>query len=363
LQLICRHPQGYLDTTLTSLVQDIGSKRTGDSQPVICLMGWSPILQNHQLQTLMDVVEIVDFCDCFTQLELVSRALTKDPDRAKTAVEWRARRVLSDGISPVTTELRSLLSQREQSKRKLTSDDRDTVSKAIERFESNRDRMRYHEYLAAGYPITTESRVTPADAGEDRRLEEWQSRIEEAADDIETIGRPNDADLLRNKGPLSSEYLDLSAKWTPEASGLKSLLHEWANRLEGVELVVTRTTGDGNLGDSQPPTGSELPIEAELLKIAMEKCQKAQVNAWRLQQYAIQRNGEFKSLPATYEWILKNFQCDAEDIPNELRGYDLPSEATWKRHVTAVRKATGTNVNSRRQGRPHGSTIMKQSEV
>lgn len=105
------------------------------------------------------------------------------------------------------------------------------------------------------------------------------------------------------------------------------------------------------------------PEEARLLAIAQKKCQPSEVKAWLAQQYAIQRNGEFKNLPPTFDWLKEHFESFAEDVPEDLRGYKLPSLETWCRQVTAVRKATDTNVNAPRAGRSHGPSIVKVGEI
>jgi hypothetical protein len=106
-----------------------------------------------------------------------------------------------------------------------------------------------------------------------------------------------------------------------------------------------------------------LPLEATHLAIAKDKCQPAEVKAWLIEQYAIQKNGSFKNLPATFAWLEDHFEPDGEDVPTGLRGYELPNRETWSRQVRAVRKATGTNVNAPRAWRSHGSSIVKEVEI
>ncbi|NQV24331.1 MAG: hypothetical protein HQ518_08170 [Rhodopirellula sp.] len=104
--------------------------------------------------------------------------------------------------------------------------------------------------------------------------------------------------------------------------------------------------------------------DAEVQKLAKELCEWEQYLAWLAEQYAIWRNGTFKDLPRTYVWLEDNFDRFAEDIPNDLRGYILPKkESTWKRRVGAVRKATKTNVKSSRKGRPHGKSVVMDSDL
>jgi hypothetical protein len=114
---------------------------------------------------------------------------------------------------------------------------------------------------------------------------------------------------------------------------------------------------------NDPPNDDSLPPEAALLKIAKEKCKNSEVKAWVSEQHAIRNHGEFKNLPLTYEWLSENFDDSAEDLPDDLRGYELPSDGTWKRHVRAVRKATDTQVNRSRKGREHGGSVVGESDI
>jgi hypothetical protein len=67
---------------------------------------------------------------------------------AERWVEDRLRMLLDGKVGRVIGGLRQTLT-----KRKLTGSHRTTVREVIGYFDGNRSRMRYDEYLAAGYPI------------------------------------------------------------------------------------------------------------------------------------------------------------------------------------------------------------------
>lgn len=55
-----------------------------------------------------------------------------------------------------------------------------------------------------------------------------------------------------------------------------------------------------NAGSEETPPQADnehLPPEADILALAQEKCQAAQVKAWLIEQYAIRNVGTFKNLP------------------------------------------------------------------
>ena len=77
-------------------------------------------------------------------------SLTSEPRSTKVHqwVEERLRRLLEGKVDAVIRGMRYQATQRG-----LKGQERKTVRGAAEYFERNRDRMKYDEYLAAGYPI------------------------------------------------------------------------------------------------------------------------------------------------------------------------------------------------------------------
>ena len=51
-----------------------------------------------------------------------------------------------------------------------------------------------------------------------------------------------------------------------------------------------------------------------------------------------------------------------EDTPG-LADYRLPKFYTWTRHLRAARKALGDTKYTKRQGRPHGKSIVRENEI
>ena len=90
---------------------------------------------------------------CFTSWNGCGRwpgvSLTNEPEaQAHQWVEERLKRLLEGKVDAVIRGLRYQATQRG-----LKGEKRKTVRGAAEYFERNRDRMKYDEYLAAGYPI------------------------------------------------------------------------------------------------------------------------------------------------------------------------------------------------------------------
>jgi hypothetical protein len=177
-----------------------------------------------------------------------------------------------------------------------------------------------------------------------------------------------------NVPPSEFEHRDYTSFKNGETSALSrdelTLQHAVANltKVLSNQLPAAPVSPPDAAGTSEAENLSEvnyddLPPEAKRLAIARDKCQPAEVKAWLIEQYAIQKHGSFKKLPATFAWIEEHFEPFGEDVPIDLRGYELPNLVTWRRQVTAARKATGTNVNAPRAGRPHGSSIVKVSDL
>jgi hypothetical protein len=70
---------------------------------------------------------------------------------------------------------------------------------------------------------------------------------------------------------------------------------------------------------------------------------------------AIRRNAALNDADdeEVYAWLKDNIEI----------GEALPSFATWRRYVTEVRKATGTNKHTSRKGRTAGMSIVRQDQI
>lgn len=52
-----------------------------------------------------------------------------------------------------------------------------------------------------------------------------------------------------------------------------------------------------------------------------------------------------------------------EDGQGELTDYRLPAEGTWRRYLGKARQALGEQKYTRRRGRPHGKSIVRQDQI
>ena len=138
-------------SVFTWLEHEVETRRQCESRPVICLMDGEHALWDRKSDLLGEgVIEILDFWHFLDRLRQVSKALTSTEAEADVFLEERLRRVLEGGLGRVMGGLRQMLKTR-----RLRKADRETVESALTYFQNNRDRMRYDEYLAAGYPIAS----------------------------------------------------------------------------------------------------------------------------------------------------------------------------------------------------------------
>jgi hypothetical protein len=118
-------------------------------KPVVCLMDGEEALWDEGLAWFEDAVGILDI---FHVLErLWGAAHCFHPEGSEAAEEFvnrRLRRLLEGQVAGVIRGLRQMAT-----KRRLKGSRRATVERAAGYLEKNQERMRYDEYLAAGYPI------------------------------------------------------------------------------------------------------------------------------------------------------------------------------------------------------------------
>ena len=147
-------PETVIDGRLavfTWLETEIESRRRDGSMPVVCLMDGEQKLWARKAELLEeDVIEVLDFWHFQHRLREVSKIFTTTDAQAEKFLEARLRRVLEGEINGVIHSLRCLLTRR-----KLRGEKRQTVESAITYFNNNRHRLRYDQYIAAGYPIAS----------------------------------------------------------------------------------------------------------------------------------------------------------------------------------------------------------------
>jgi hypothetical protein len=122
------------------------------SKPVIFLSDGEQALHDRQSEYLPEkVVCILDVFHVLERLWKVAWCFFEEGTQKRQAHQWveeRLRRLLEGKVDAVIRGLRYQATQRG-----LKGPKRKTVRDAAEYFARNRDRMKYDEYLAAGYPI------------------------------------------------------------------------------------------------------------------------------------------------------------------------------------------------------------------
>jgi hypothetical protein len=153
-------PSAY--RTWTWMAQEVTARwQTG--QPLICLMDGQPVLWEAADACLTDFiedkrqagkplvqVEILDIMHVSTYVWKAAKAFHGHKEHQEAFAQDRLLRILRGEVAGVITGLRRMASQRN-----LTGQALKDVTTACNYFEKNRQRMRYDEYLQAGYPIAS----------------------------------------------------------------------------------------------------------------------------------------------------------------------------------------------------------------
>ena len=153
-------PSAYL--TWAWIAQQVTARRQS-GQPIVRLMDGQPILLEAANACLVDVVEklrdsgevqllvdILDIIHVSGYLWKAAKAFYNHKEFQEAFVEERMLRILHGEVSGVLTGMRRMASQRN-----LKGEALKAVTTASNYFEKNAERMRYDEYLKAGYPIAS----------------------------------------------------------------------------------------------------------------------------------------------------------------------------------------------------------------
>lgn len=127
--------------------------RRREGQPMVCLMDGQRSLWTSCATHLPrgDVVEVLDFLHATSYLWDAAYLFHAEGSAAASAfVRDRTLRLLRGEVGYVIGGLRQMAT-----KRGLSAAKRKTLTRICNYFHRNRDRMRYDEYLAAGYPIAS----------------------------------------------------------------------------------------------------------------------------------------------------------------------------------------------------------------
>jgi hypothetical protein len=134
------------------LADELCRRNPEGTKPVVFLSDGERALHDRQREYLPEGVTcILDLLHVMERLWKVAWCLFEEGTQKAQAEQWvedRLRMLLDGKIGYVIGGLRQTLT-----KRKLKGTRRKTMREVIGYFDGNRSRMRYDEYLAAGYPI------------------------------------------------------------------------------------------------------------------------------------------------------------------------------------------------------------------
>jgi hypothetical protein len=134
------------------LADEVIRRNPQGSKPVIFLSDGERALHDRQSKYLPEkTICILDLFHVMERLWKVAWCFFEERTQKRAAHQWveeRLKRLLEGKVAAVIRGLRCQATQRG-----LKGQQRKTVRDAVEYFERNRDRMKYDEYLAAGYPI------------------------------------------------------------------------------------------------------------------------------------------------------------------------------------------------------------------
>jgi hypothetical protein len=134
------------------LAQETIRRNPRGSKPVIFLSDGERALQDRQSEYLPEnTICILDLFHVLERLWKVAWCFFDERTQKRRAHQWveeRLKRLLEGKAASVIRGIRYQATQQG-----LTGQRRKTVKEAADYFERNRDRMKYDEYLATGYPI------------------------------------------------------------------------------------------------------------------------------------------------------------------------------------------------------------------
>jgi hypothetical protein len=132
-------------------------------QPIIRLMDGQPSLRDASEVCLSELiadmrearkpfplVDILDILHVAGYVWKAAKAFYSHKEQQEAFVQERLLRILQGDVASVITGMRRMATKRD-----LRGEALQAVTTACNYFETNHDRMRYHEYLKAGYPIAS----------------------------------------------------------------------------------------------------------------------------------------------------------------------------------------------------------------
>lgn len=148
--------------TWTWLAEE-AAKRHRARQPIVRLMDGQPILwesavacmddfvqERRQAKEELQIVDIIDILHVSSYVWRAAKVFHAHKEHQEAFARERLLRILRGGVSSVVAGLRRMASMKG-----LSDKDRKEIATVCGYFENNASRMRYDEYLRAGYPIAT----------------------------------------------------------------------------------------------------------------------------------------------------------------------------------------------------------------
>jgi hypothetical protein len=139
---------GWLDEQLRARL-----KRRRKEVPVVCLMDGQETLwsMQEQMQPDLETVQILDLLHVTPRLWTAAKLFhPRDESAAESFVREQTRRMLHGQVKTVIHSLRA-----RATRRGLTAAAQSSLAEICGYFHKHRHRMRYDEYLRAGYPIAS----------------------------------------------------------------------------------------------------------------------------------------------------------------------------------------------------------------
>lgn len=139
------------ETLFRWLAQEVQSRNPDGRKKVVCLLDGEKALQTAADDHLPNHIDILDIMHALDKLWDAAHCFHKEKSKeAETFVEQRFQMLLEGKAGYVSGGLRQMAT-----KHALRGEKKKTLDKVTTYFGNNLHRMRYDEYLAAGYPIGT----------------------------------------------------------------------------------------------------------------------------------------------------------------------------------------------------------------
>lgn len=142
---------------------------------------------------------------------------------------------------------------------------------------------------------------------------------------------------------ITSEELHGMLRLLPKTAGSKD---DVKPSRQGDMKLVQNDTSDGDAG-----------IQIDEAR----RLRRSYLSAYRALEYAQKKTGRKLTVHEAFEWLAEN-EIEDDEASAELYEYELPKKATFKRYVTAARKAIGNPKNRSRSGRTSRS-IVSSDEI